>query len=343
MSIAAESELDGKAAVQSGLRELARLGYYRIERRRLLDGRLMTGTAVSEEPLASWAAEYAEYQGPVPVIQQPDGSFQVKRKNGSLSGDGFTIGPSPQPRAAVSDGRVPAGHTGTRFPGAGSPGAARTGAGSADAGEPGAPINTEQPLQTTSPPCPSPDHRGPLPWPTSSPGRRTRIWGRRRDWTHSSRRSAKSAPNGRQDRSAVPWPTQRSPSAAGTGHAGRCSLWPPIPGRTSPAGSRTMGPGGNRLHPARQRAHGRRGAAIAATRSAGRSRWTASQVAARPATRSRRRLHGRRQRREDPQLPLQHHPDVAAIQHDNDLCVRPKSGPRRGSAATAGRCRTGRR
>lgn len=53
VSIAAESEPDGTAAFQSGLRELARLGYYRIERRRLMDGRLETGTAVSEEPVAT--------------------------------------------------------------------------------------------------------------------------------------------------------------------------------------------------------------------------------------------------------------------------------------------------
>jgi predicted ATPase/transcriptional regulator with XRE-family HTH domain len=76
VAIAADSP-DGKAAVQAGLRELARAGYYRIERRRLLDGRLVTGTAVSEEPVASWAAEYAEYQGPVPVVQQPGRSPYV--------------------------------------------------------------------------------------------------------------------------------------------------------------------------------------------------------------------------------------------------------------------------
>lgn len=39
VAIAADSP-DGKAAVQAGLRELARAGYYRIERRRMLDGRL---------------------------------------------------------------------------------------------------------------------------------------------------------------------------------------------------------------------------------------------------------------------------------------------------------------
>ena len=38
----------------------------------------------------SWASEYAEYQGPVPVVQQPDGGFRVRRKDGSLTGDGFS-------------------------------------------------------------------------------------------------------------------------------------------------------------------------------------------------------------------------------------------------------------
>jgi hypothetical protein len=155
VAIAADSP-DGKAAVQAGLRELARAGYYRIERRRLLDGRLVTGTAVSEEPVASWAAEYAEYQGPVPVVQQPDGGFLVQHTDGSLTGDGFTSGPGSEPRpdggadngreadgdgrAADSggDARVSAGRTGTRFSGAGSAGAGRTGAGSAGAGKPGA-------------------------------------------------------------------------------------------------------------------------------------------------------------------------------------------------------------
>jgi hypothetical protein len=148
VAIAADSP-DGKAAVQAGLRELARAGYYRIERRRLLDGRLVTGTAVSEEPVASWASEYAEYQGPVPVVQQPDGSYRVRHKDGSLTGDGFTDGPGPEPAAesaGANDGSVSAGRTENRFSGAGSPGAGQTGAGSAGAGKPGAFINTEEPL-----------------------------------------------------------------------------------------------------------------------------------------------------------------------------------------------------
>jgi hypothetical protein len=158
---------DGKAAIQAGLRELARVGYYRIECRRLLDGRLVTGTAVSEEPVASWASEYAEYEGPVPVVQQPDGSFKVRRKDGSLTGDGFSATPAPEPEMSGAgsggddDGGVSAGRTGTRFSGAGSAGPGQTGAGSAGSGKPGASTNTEEPLQK-----PSPQPPGPL-WPAA--------------------------------------------------------------------------------------------------------------------------------------------------------------------------------
>jgi hypothetical protein len=155
VSIAADSQADGKAAVQAGLRELARAGYYRIERRRLLDGRLVTGTAVSEEPVTSWAAEYAEYQGPVPVMQQPGGGFKVVRKDGSLTGDGFVAAAGPEPRVAgTADGGgdgVSAGRTGTRFSGAGITGSGQTGAGAAGSGKLGAFINREEPLQRTSP------------------------------------------------------------------------------------------------------------------------------------------------------------------------------------------------
>ena len=167
VAIAADSP-DGKAAVQAGLRELARAGYYRIERRRLLDGRLVTGTAVSEEPVASWAAEYAEYQGPVPVVQQSGGGFLVQHQDGSLTGDGFTDSPGSQrppageveadgEAAGDGDGGVCAGRTGNRFSGAGLTGAGPTGAGPAGAGKPGAFINTEEPLQRSSPsPVPPP-------------------------------------------------------------------------------------------------------------------------------------------------------------------------------------------
>ena len=117
VAIAADSP-DGPSAVQAELRELAPAGYYRVERRRLLDGQLVTGTAVSEEPVASWASEYAEYQGPVPVVQQPDGSYRVQHKDGRLTGDGFTDDTDPEPPAAEpagdGDGGVSASRTGTR-------------------------------------------------------------------------------------------------------------------------------------------------------------------------------------------------------------------------------------
>ncbi len=166
VSIAAESDTDGKAAVQAGLRELARLGYYRIEHRRLQDGRLVTGTAVSEEHVASWASEYGEYQGPVPVVQQQDGTFKVRHKDGSLTGDGFTAGSGPEPYAtrAAGDGDVSAGRTGTQFSGAGSAGSGQTGAGSAGSGKLGAFTNTEEPLQkhipVPAPSAPEPAHAG---------------------------------------------------------------------------------------------------------------------------------------------------------------------------------------
>jgi hypothetical protein len=218
VAIAADSP-DGKAAVQAGLRECARAGYYRIERRRLLDGRLVTGTAVSEEPVASWVAEYAEYQGPVPVVQQPDGSFKVRRKDGSLTGDGFSAEPELAAAGAGNedDGGVSAGRTEIRFSGAGSAGAGRTGAGSAGAGKLGAFTNTEEPLQKTFPLPPG--QCGPPPWPTPSRGRGTRVMMSRRGLRCWLPRSARSVRSGRRRRSAAPWHIPTSPSAAGTGHA----------------------------------------------------------------------------------------------------------------------------
>ncbi len=153
-AIAAERGKDGKAAVQSAFRELGALGYYRIERRRLRSGRFSMGTAISEEPVPEWAQQYAEYGGPVPVIQQPDGSFLVQRKDGSLEPDGFDdLGragepPSPDGNPAPSQGEdVPAGQTGTRFSGAGAAGSGETGA-----GKPGAITNTEKSLGGNNPP-----------------------------------------------------------------------------------------------------------------------------------------------------------------------------------------------
>jgi hypothetical protein len=159
-AIAADSDADGVAAIQSGLRELARRGYYRIERQRLLDGRLVTGTAVSEEAVEQWAQEYAEYGGPVPVIRQPDGTFKVRRKDGRLTSDGFDAPCAPadptdaadesgeQPRTAHPEELdVSAGHTETQFSDSGSTDPGSPDVGSAGIGQPPAFISTEQPPQ----------------------------------------------------------------------------------------------------------------------------------------------------------------------------------------------------
>lgn len=81
---------DGRDSVAAGLRELAQHGYYRVERRRLKDGTFKMGNAVSEEPVPSWVRDYKAYKGqPVPLVQQPDGSFKVLLPNGDLTEDGF--------------------------------------------------------------------------------------------------------------------------------------------------------------------------------------------------------------------------------------------------------------
>lgn len=81
---------DGRDAVLSGLRELRAAGYYRLERRRMLDGTFAMGTSISDTAQPDWAAESEEFgSGPVTLQQQQDGSFLVKRMDGRLVPDGF--------------------------------------------------------------------------------------------------------------------------------------------------------------------------------------------------------------------------------------------------------------
>jgi hypothetical protein len=115
---------EGREAIRTALHELGAVGHYRIERRRLLTGKFEMGTAVAYEPDPEWAAQYAEYDGkPVTMIQQPDGSFKVKHKDGSLADDGF-------------QGDVSAGQTEDGFLGAGLPGAGDPASGDPDSGDP---------------------------------------------------------------------------------------------------------------------------------------------------------------------------------------------------------------
>jgi hypothetical protein len=70
---------EGREAVYSALRELKVHGYYRVERRRLPDGRFAMGTAVSDVPVQRWADEYAAGQAsrdktpPPTVLLDEDG------------------------------------------------------------------------------------------------------------------------------------------------------------------------------------------------------------------------------------------------------------------------------
>lgn len=145
-SIARDSDKDGREAVQSGLRELAAAGYYRLERRRMRDGTFTMGTAVSAVPVPEWVTDYADSDGkPVTVVEQADGTF---------------------------DG-IPAGQTGNGFSGSGSPVA-----GSAGAGQP-RPIdiqtNTDVHTQTTVPAAVTPS-AAPADTPPATPEAEVARW-----------------------------------------------------------------------------------------------------------------------------------------------------------------------
>lgn len=51
---------DGREAVMTALRALRRLGYYRVERRRLAGGKFVTGVSVSDVRLPEWAEQHAQ-------------------------------------------------------------------------------------------------------------------------------------------------------------------------------------------------------------------------------------------------------------------------------------------
>lgn len=88
-TLAAE-RTNSNGQVMKSLAQLRAAGYYRLERRRLLNGKFVMGTAISEEPVEEWVADNAEFDGePVPLVQQPDGSFLVRHKDGKLTDDGF--------------------------------------------------------------------------------------------------------------------------------------------------------------------------------------------------------------------------------------------------------------
>ncbi|MGY4935961.1 hypothetical protein ACWD7T_33695, partial [Streptomyces sp. 900116325] len=88
---------EGRGAVRTALRELAANGYYRLERRRLRNGKCVMGTAVSEYPVEQWIKDneiFSTASDPaVPVVEQEDGTFLVEYPDGSLGSDGFEPAP----------------------------------------------------------------------------------------------------------------------------------------------------------------------------------------------------------------------------------------------------------
>lgn len=126
-SIARERNRDGRDSIASGYKELAERGYYRVERRRMIDGTFKMGNAISEEPVEEWAREYAEYGGkPIPLVQQHDGTFRVQRKDGTLTLDGFD---EEFPQVAPVTGFPEPGSPEPGDPGSGYPGSGATGSG----------------------------------------------------------------------------------------------------------------------------------------------------------------------------------------------------------------------
>jgi len=88
--LASQTDGEGREAIRTALHELGSAGYYRLERRRLRTGRFVMGTAVSSTPDPEWAADYlAEGGKAVVMVEQEDGSFKIKRADGTLADDGF--------------------------------------------------------------------------------------------------------------------------------------------------------------------------------------------------------------------------------------------------------------
>lgn len=109
----------GRDATARALRNLAACGYYRVERRKMRTGRFQMGTAISEDSLPTWEAEYAEFEGkPIPLIEQTDGTFRVRRKDGTTTDDGFVGIYAPEAADPESLGET-AGQTGNGMSGSG--------------------------------------------------------------------------------------------------------------------------------------------------------------------------------------------------------------------------------
>lgn len=131
-----EANREGREAVRTALRGLARGGYYRLGRCRMLDGTFEMVTDVSEDADPIWAEQAAIFDGKaVPMFEQPDGSFLVRYPDGTMHPDGFPP-PAGNPEEINNPGAqkpVPGASPGPRNPGPGEAGTGKAGPGSCDA------------------------------------------------------------------------------------------------------------------------------------------------------------------------------------------------------------------
>ena len=109
---------EGREAIRTALlEELAAEGLYRLERRRMLDGSVKMGTAASEDRVDSWMRQYEIFgRKPVPMVQQPDGSFLVQYPDGSLGPDDCDPPEMPDFSPVDTSDQETAGQTGAQKP-----------------------------------------------------------------------------------------------------------------------------------------------------------------------------------------------------------------------------------
>lgn len=103
---------EGREAIRTALNELARHGYYRLERRRMRNGKVVMGTSLAEYSVPQWVADYAVFatqKNPaVPVVEQEDGTFLVQYPDGTLGSDGFEPDPRDEEPPAPEEEEAPA-------------------------------------------------------------------------------------------------------------------------------------------------------------------------------------------------------------------------------------------
>ncbi|MFB6525269.1 hypothetical protein [Streptomyces sp. NPDC056399] len=101
---------EGRDAIRKSLHQLAKYGYYRLERRRFRDGKTVMGAAISEYPMEQWARDYEIFGEDltIPVVEQQDGSWQVRYPDDTYGPDGITAGTAPGADDAPADEQTPA-------------------------------------------------------------------------------------------------------------------------------------------------------------------------------------------------------------------------------------------